>query len=123
MNKLLFIVALTGILMQNVSKVYILINFQLNREYIAKNLCVKKNEVNNCCKGKCHLQKQLENEDKKLPSSNDSTKEKTETEFFAQDHLTLHWQGNMFVRTINTLCLYGVPKGLRGSVFQPPRVI
>lgn len=109
--------------MQNVSKVYILINFQLNREYIAKNLCVKKNEVNNCCKGKCHLQKQLENEDKKLPSSNDSTKEKTETELFAQDHLTLHWQGNRFMRTINTPCLYRVPKGWRGSVFQPPRVI
>ena len=28
-------------------------------DFVSTTLCVKRNETNNCCKGKCHLQKQL----------------------------------------------------------------
>jgi hypothetical protein len=33
--------------------------YSLFKNYIAENLCIKKNEANNCCKGKCYLDKQL----------------------------------------------------------------
>lgn len=55
--------------MQTLSKFVIILHFEFNREYIAKNLCVKKEEVNNCCKGSCHLNKKLEEEDKKEQKS------------------------------------------------------
>lgn len=123
MNRLLFIFALTGILLQNFSKIYTLLEFQVNREYIAKNLCVKKNEVNNCCKGKCHLQKQLAEDDKKLPSSDNSTKEKAETEQITHDHPALNLQAYAAVSTINTRYVCMVPKHLPGSLFHPPPAI
>lgn len=41
-------------------KTIVLIQFEINRSYIEKELCEKKDEVNNCCKGNCYLNKQLE---------------------------------------------------------------
>lgn len=50
------------------------IDYLLNRDYIAKNLCVNKDKPKSCCKGKCHLVKQLNktnnpngNDKKELP--------------------------------------------------------
>lgn len=120
MNRILFIFALTGVLLQNFSKIYTLLEFQVNREYIAKNLCVKKNEANNCCKGKCHLQKQLEEDDKKLPSSDNSTKEKAETELVTQNYIALDLQAYSAVSTINTMYIHMVPETRLVSVFHPP---
>jgi hypothetical protein len=37
----------------------IIVSWELNRTYIAQNLCEKRAEKNNCCKGKCELRKQL----------------------------------------------------------------
>ncbi|MDR0543567.1 MAG: hypothetical protein LBH19_15340 [Dysgonamonadaceae bacterium] len=36
------------------------IEYSLFKNYIAENVCVKKNEPNNCCKGKCYLEKQIQ---------------------------------------------------------------
>jgi len=33
--------------------------YQVNKNYIAKNLCVKKDVVNNCCQGKCFVEKEM----------------------------------------------------------------
>jgi len=52
-------------LYQALSTTFILVNFELNRERIAKTLCVKKAERGNCCQGSCHLKKQLQAEEKK----------------------------------------------------------
>lgn len=123
MNRILFILSLTGILMQNFTKVYILLNFQVNRDYIAKNLCVKKNEVNNCCKGKCQLQKQLEKDEKKHSSPNNTVKEKTETELFTQTSLTLGLKIYTLVNTIHTMYLCMVTKDIINSLFHPPPAI
>jgi hypothetical protein len=35
------------------------IQYDLFRNYIAENLCVKRSETNNCCQGKCFLEKQI----------------------------------------------------------------
>lgn len=85
MKHIFVILALTGILFQNFSKVIILLNFELNRDYIAQNLCVKKNETNNCCKGKCQLKIKLEQQEKKeqpLPVRN--LKENKEIQLFTE---------------------------------------
>lgn len=55
--------------MQTLSKFVIIVHFEINKDYIAKNLCVKKEEANNCCQGSCHLNKTLEEEDKKEQKS------------------------------------------------------
>lgn len=82
MSRFFFIVALLGIMLQNFGSMYILLHFKINRDYIAKSLCVKKNEPGNCCKGSCYLNKQLKEEDKKEKSPTSAElKDKTETQF------------------------------------------
>jgi hypothetical protein len=36
------------------------IDYLVNKDYIAKNLCVNKDKPRSCCKGKCHMVKQLQ---------------------------------------------------------------
>lgn len=50
-------------------KSIVLVDFTVNQEFIVKTLCIQKYEVNNTCKGQCHLSKQLDKADK---GSNDS---------------------------------------------------
>jgi hypothetical protein len=45
-----------------------LLFFSLNRSYIARNICEKKDEPGNSCQGCCLLRKQLEQEDRKEQS-------------------------------------------------------
>lgn len=35
------------------------IDYLVNKDYIAKNLCINKDKPKSCCKGKCHMVKQL----------------------------------------------------------------
>jgi hypothetical protein len=36
-----------------------IVDYLINKDYIAKNLCVNRDKPKSCCKGKCHLVKQL----------------------------------------------------------------
>jgi len=56
----------------------IILSFNINQDYIAKNFCVKKNEVHNTCCGKCYLKKQLtknqeQEKNKTLPLTENKT--------------------------------------------------
>lgn len=65
MKFIISIFLLASLLTQNISKLIIVINYQVNKEYIAKNLCVNRDKPKSCCEGKCELKKQLDEEDKK----------------------------------------------------------
>lgn len=82
MKYIFVILSLTGLLSQNLSRLVILVNFELNKEFIAKNLCEKKEEVDNCCKGSCHLKKQLDEDEKKQPVPTQNTKDKYEVQLY-----------------------------------------
>ncbi len=62
---------LIGVLFQSFSRLTIYVGFELNRDHIAKFLCVKKDVENNHCKGSCHLKKKLaeaeEQEERQVP--------------------------------------------------------
>lgn len=121
MSRCLFILALVGILMQNFGKVFILVSFELNRNYIAENLCVKKDDPHNCCKGKCYLDKQIEQEEKKekSPISTD-TKDKEEIQF-CQNILQLRFlRAALF--EIKTPYVSFISEGIDQSIFRPPKV-
>jgi hypothetical protein len=46
-------------MLQPMIRLGILADFQMNKAFIAKNLCEKKAIKKNTCQGKCHLKKQL----------------------------------------------------------------
>jgi hypothetical protein len=120
LNRLLAILALTGILLHTFSKGVIFIHFNLNRTYIAQNLCEKKEQADNCCKGSCHLKKQLKEDDTKstLPANN--LKEKNEIQFFDESCSMLNSPHSVL---ISLIFVYILPKTKvkAFSVFHPPQ--
>jgi hypothetical protein len=121
MKAFVAILLLAGIILQTSAKLAIIINFEANREYIAKNLCEKKDEPDSCCKGSCQLNKSLEEEEESKNSSVPGTdiKEKFETLT-----CTLNDKDQLFVyeTTIAFVEYYRLkkPVKLSNSIFHPP---
>ncbi len=78
MKYFISILLVSSFLFQNISKLIIVINFQINREYIVKNLCVNRDKPKSCCAGKCELKKQLAEDDKKQNIPANTFKDKSE---------------------------------------------
>lgn len=122
LKHLLIILALAGILLQTFSKGIIWVNFELNRDYIAKNICVKKDKIDNCCKGSCELKKQLSEDDSKERSAPVNTlKDKSEVSFFTEA-----FSGADLLFPTSSVALgnpYLIPSthSISFSVFHPPQ--
>jgi hypothetical protein len=52
-------------LAQTFNRFFIVVDYQLNKEYIAKTLCENKNKPQMHCNGKCQMMKKLQQEEKK----------------------------------------------------------
>jgi len=108
-------------LFQSASKLLIMADYEMNKEYIAKNLCENKEKPKSTCNGKCHLAKELKKQDKKENQTSNSQKEKYENQFYSE------------VKKLDTFCLDATNKQLvvfyqftnyanyLDSIFQPPR--
>lgn len=64
MKRATIFVLVLATLMQVWSKPFILVNFWLNQDYIAANLCENKARPQLQCNGKCQLKKQMDNDEK-----------------------------------------------------------
>lgn len=56
---------------QSTSNVWIVTSFYINRDYIAKELCINRFDKVPLCKGKCYLEKKMsdnEKEEQKIPT-------------------------------------------------------
>lgn len=75
-KQLISILFLTGLLFQFLSRYLILVDYSLNKTYIAQNLCENKNKPSMHCNGKCYLNKKLKEEEKqRVPVSQKATPE------------------------------------------------
>ncbi|MCL7988466.1 hypothetical protein M8998_10995 [Sphingobacterium sp. lm-10] len=86
MRKIFSILMIGIIMIPNLTKVGILINFEINQSFIAEVLCVNKSKPMTKCNGQCFLAKQL----KKAEEQNDTKvplikMEKLEMAFFSSD--------------------------------------
>jgi len=78
---------LLSMILQNFSKIIIWVDFQLNQQYIAKNICVQKEVNDNCCKGSCQLIKKLNEDEKNQGQQNEPSKPLKEIQLFInQEH-------------------------------------
>jgi hypothetical protein len=69
-------------------KIMIIFNFYKNQNFIEKNLCVKKNIQNNCCKGQCQLTKALNKLSEFQPNPKGSEKPIHSIVIFETDWIT-----------------------------------
>jgi hypothetical protein len=105
------------------SKLAILIHFEMNRDYIAKNLCVKKKVASNCCKGSCQLNKQLlEQEKKDKQSPLQSIKNKAELSYFLNSKKIDFILTQTIEKKIFSFLFPKLITPMR-AVFQPPELV
>ncbi len=83
MKKFIAIVLFVGVLFQSMNKLVVIINYEIHKDYIAKNLCENRDKPKMCCKGKCQLKKQLNN------TENEGTKNKTSNRFTFDDYVAV----------------------------------
>jgi hypothetical protein len=96
-------------------------DYELNKEYISKNLCENKEKPKSTCNGKCHLAKELKKQDKKENSTSNSQKEKFENQFYSEVK-----KSDVFIfgATKNQLLVsyqFSNYSNYLDSIFQPPR--
>lgn len=60
------------------------IEYAVNKEYIAHNLCINKDNPQSCCEGKCYLHKQIKNNSEPMDADNENKLVKVQK---IEDHL------------------------------------
>jgi len=107
-------------MLQPLSKMYIIVSFYVQQDYIAKNLCEKKDVENNCCHGKCQLKKELAKTD--TPISFPALPKSTIELLFSI--LTDNTDRKTIIFFIKKIVSFPIilfcPNGIKLSVFQPP---
>jgi len=78
---------LLGVLLQTCSKQLIYTDYLVNKEFIAKVLCVNKDVPQKQCNGKCHLKKQLDQDTKQQEGENQKSKSGMEVVYLSPEKL------------------------------------
>jgi hypothetical protein len=121
MKLLVIILAFTGILLQTFYSGFIVANYEMNKDYISKNLCENRNKPKMHCNGKCHLRKQLAAQEKKenTPLSQ-NLKIKFEVQFCSET-LALKFPQIVEDTKNNFSYLFLFPTTSPNSIFHPPQ--
>lgn len=104
-------------------KVYIVIDFKIHQDQIAKELCVEKDIPESSCKGKCQLEKKLsDTEEKESRNWPESINLKTEQHFVPLSVQLLHQHGAFINRSFaiireEHICC----SGFLQDIFKPPK--
>lgn len=56
------------------------IEYAVNKDYIAKNLCINRHSPHSCCEGKCYLEKQIKRSTETSDSKENNTNNKIQNE-------------------------------------------
>lgn len=122
MKRFVAIIFLFAVLLQSLSSLYLCLSFYLNRDYIAKNICVNRFDRMPVCKGQCYLAKVMseqEKQEKKFPD----LKQK-EIQFFSEEAPLLTTSVILETLTAKTP-IPGSPSyssNFYASVFHPPQL-
>jgi hypothetical protein len=100
------------------------IEYALNKEYIAKNLCINRDKPKNCCQGKCHLKKQLAKSDETSDTAKNESSQKphkTQIDEFLKSQLCIDGDLAVVSRRFPVYLQPQVPIRFTSSIFVPPQ--
>ena len=118
MRRLLAFTLVLSVLLQSLSQLIVWAGYEVNLNYISKELCVNKKVKDSCCHGKCYLKKEMQQTESREQSS--SVKEKNE---IAPGVVSNPFQLMVFQQEeIQPTCFIELFEinGFRSSVFHPP---
>jgi len=96
------------------------LDFLVNRNYIAKTLCVNQDKPQMHCKGNCYLAKQMQEQQDENKQSGNTRKEKFEVQFFfLPDETTISYVLPSITFTY-ALKSVSIISQYQQSVFHPP---
>lgn len=113
-------------MIQSTSQLWIVGFFYANRDYIAKVLCINRDNPQSDCKGGCHLKKQIEKDQENQEKTNIDAKAKEVLAYFPtiapyfQSTITLAWIEINFSNAYFTSFLL---EGFIYTFFRPPALI
>lgn len=110
-------------LTQTFSKWVVVAEYQLNKKFIAQNLCINKARPKLHCNGKCQMMKKLAEEEKENSSSTTTKQVKTNTEqVVILCEVLLPSAGHMEADNVRHKSNYTIPitNAPISSVFHPP---
>jgi hypothetical protein len=73
MKYLLAIAFFVMTVVQTFSKMMLMLGYEWNKDYIARNLCINRDKPKSCCHGKCFLNKKMAREESPQSNSGERT--------------------------------------------------
>jgi len=124
MFKYLVVIFLSvSLLVQTFSKFIIMADYQLNRAYIAKNLCENRNKPWLHCNGKCQMMKKMRQEEKK-DEDNPSRKTEAGYELYSCNPLVqIVFKAPTITPCANGHIIASSPVDRTFKIFHPPQTI
>ncbi|HLY71303.1 MAG TPA: hypothetical protein VKR53_16330 [Puia sp.] len=102
------------------SKAIALLDYQLNKNYIAATLCENRNKPACCCHGKCFLKKQLQKDEESGKNNTPVSKDKFDVSLFCESDSRGYFNDRIAENKYS--CFYLLKKYSAGfsSIFHPP---
>ncbi len=115
-------VAIASYLIQPVIPV---IDYLINKDYIAKNLCVNKDKPKSCCKGKCYLIKQLKKNNSETGDSKKDIPRRVQLKEFNDFILNNSIESTIAIHAFSFLVYEVLPPGsvCLSSIYVPPEFL
>lgn len=122
MNKAVSILLVCSLFFSTLGKTIIFIHYKFYQQYYTSVLCENKNQPALHCNGKCHLSKELKQQENREKSPFSPIKEKQETIQFFQKYFLLVFELPSTEVQNNFTYLENEPQAVLLTVFRPPAV-
>lgn len=120
LKNIVAILILIGLLVQTLSKVVIFSGYLLNKDYITQKYCINKSKPKMHCNGKCHLYKQLKENDKQENSGKKNVEKVQDLQLFYEPFNNTKAYLNLFVSNSFSIYLEKKLDSELSSIFHPP---
>lgn len=123
MKKIITYFLLLLFVFQSTSSLWIVSSFYINRNYIAKELCINRFDTVPVCKGVCYLEKKIAESDKKEQKTH-SVKEK-EIQLFLSPAIAFAYQLTAPMESPKSIAVKrndAVKSTFLYSIFHPPKL-
>lgn len=122
MNRIFIISLLAILLLQTFSKVLIIADYQANKEFIMEFLCINRDKPELECEGKCHLTKNLkEQEQAEKQQGEQSLTKEVQVNLFCQSRISYNF--TLFISKTPAIPCFVTGRTITPSFafFHPPQ--